>query len=514
MSIALDHETRNVRAGNPLTGKVVVEVVRGKVQGHEVRLDVVGREKISTGRAQQDEHEIVRISTVLSDLRGHRLARGKFEYPFSLELPEFLPSSMTSSIAGDGLDRHGCKVVYDVASTLGGLFCDKVFIVQAAPSPISGIPFLVEPKTQIIKAAGVLEKGSVTFGAYVYDSYVGKGEGLKMAIAAINNSTVELRVELKVVERIEWKGSTEKSTNHIKNTLVIKNNVSLPGLRTEKCTRKQVLHEGTVKDRSNRNADAILSSLQTGESVITLTIPKVARDTYLGERMSVSHYVKIKLMTKTRLVENVDTKIPIFIGTPRNEVPTVAQARLVPTIPRFQSEECPIATPIATPIPIPIPIPPDVDSPPSGASSVNNGSLQRRDIEDVGVLPPPTAPTLSNLLAELSNTSNAYDVISKNLNYPAWQHALFSYLSPSDFGSILSHVSSDGPRIASLMAANVMNFTCEHTVQGLRNTGSAYRLLLLEYVLPFCSDLPTNDYMIREELTDWEWSEAMAQFGA
>jgi len=63
MSIALDHETRNVRAGNPLTGKVVVEVVRGNVQGHEVRLDVVGRETISMGRAQQDEHEIVRIST-------------------------------------------------------------------------------------------------------------------------------------------------------------------------------------------------------------------------------------------------------------------------------------------------------------------------------------------------------------------------------------------------------------------------------------------------------------------
>jgi hypothetical protein len=321
-----------------MTGNVVLKV-KGKVPGHELRLDAFGKEKVAVKNGKQcnqDERTIVHMSAILQDLQGQQLRRGTHVYPFSFDLPVSLPSSMTSYRPGDR-DRHGCKIIYNLGANFGEKVCENFFSVTSAPMPNHGASFLMQPKTHSIKVAGLLNVGTVTFGAYVNKTRVGRGDEVKVSIAAVNNTKAEIRLEIKVVEIIAWTTRLDPLVSRIKNTLVELKNVQHPNLIIGKMTH----------DSYEMNHATIVSLLESGENSIAVPIPTTARDTYTGERINVSHYIKVKLMTQ-RFMDNAEAKIPISIGTSPGRVVEV-HAQSVTSNPPFHSGELPYATAVAVP---------------------------------------------------------------------------------------------------------------------------------------------------------------------
>lgn len=339
MSMSITLEDGSARAGHPLTGNVVLKV-KGNVPGQELRLDAVGKEKVAVKngkqKCHQDERIIVKMSSILQNLQGQQLRRGTHVYPFTFDMPASLPSSMTSYRHGDR-ERHGCKIKYQLGAKFGKKVCENSFSVTSAPIPNHGASFLLQPKTQNIKVAGLLNVGTFTFGAYVDKSRVGRGDEVKVSIAAVNNAKAEIRLEIKVVEIIVWTTRLDPVFSRTKNTLV-----------ELKYTEHLNLTIGKMTDDSYAmNHATIVSLLESGENSIAVPIPTTARDTYAGERINVSHYIKIKLRTQ-RFMDNAEAKIPISIGTSPGPVFEV-HAQSVSWNPPFHSGQLPYAT--AVPVP-------------------------------------------------------------------------------------------------------------------------------------------------------------------
>lgn len=505
ITIALDHESgqhshMGARAGHPMTGNVIVRVMRGVLPGGKLKLDAVGKETVSVRRGSdqvaREESIIIQMSRVLQDLRGHQVQRGTYVYPFYLDLPESLPSTMTLTRSGSE-ERHGCQITYNISATLGRLVCVQQFTLRSAPISNVPVPVFLEPKTQAIKAAGIRKVGSVTFGARLHNARVGRGNDIQLFFAAINSSTVEMRVVLKVIEKVAWDTKNDEYKYTSKRTIAHLQVMDHPTIQVGKSTRAQVRTD-SVSDVDEVNLVRILTALDSEDSVIALAIPKTALDTYKSQKCKVTHHLKVELITP-RLINNAKILIPICIGSPQ-EHSVEAHACADSVIPG--NEEIVFAD--AVPIPL------DSNNAPIASAPCEAIILGDSIVDHINNLPPPTVPSLSNLLAEMLTSENDYYIVTDKVRHSAWIYAVFSSLSPEDFGSIVAHVKSDvdQPRVASIIALHVTAFTCAHVVQGIRNSAPCNRSAMIESLMFHCSDLTSEQDLIRAELTASEWTVA------
>lgn len=509
ITIALDHESgqhtlMGARAGHPMTGNVIVRVMRGVLPGDKLKLVAVGKETVSVHRGNnkgaRNECMIFQMARVLQDLRGQKVQRGTYVYPFSVDLPEFLPSTLilTKSRCEE---KHGCQIIYNISATLGGLVYVQEFTILSAPISNVPVPVFLEPKTQAIKVAGIRKVGSVTFGARLHDAQVGRGNDILLFLAAINNTTVEMKVELKVIEMVAWDTKNEEYTYTSKRTIAHLQDIHHPTIQVGKSTRAQVRAD-SVSDVDDVNLIRILTALESDGSAIALAIPKTALDTYKSKKCKVTHHLEVELITP-RLIDNAKVLIPICIGSPR-EHSLEAYARAVSVIPG--DEEIVLTDAVLIPL--------DDNIAPAASAPCETTFLGDSIIDNINFLPPPTVPSLSNLLAEMLTSANDYNIIADKVRHTAWIHAVFSDLSPDDFGSIVAHVKSDEdqPRVASLIALNVTAFTCAHLVQATRNSAPWNRSAMIESLILHCSDLASEQDLIQMELTALEWTVARELF--
>jgi hypothetical protein len=204
----------------------------------------------------------------------------------------------------------------------------------------------------------------------------------------------------------------------------------------------------------------------------------MARDTYFGKLIRVSHYIKVKLLTPTML-DNINVKIPVTIGTPPEShvpedvgiEPSTGTPSATPSAPVAANEvlsgaveyenarELSIRSAAQLPtIDFPfveaVPIPADAIEAPmviqqayviGGAPvQVEHGTdeenYQSADLDNLIPLPPPTAPgtaTLEDVVEAMLTSVNDYQMISRRME--EWRH-VFATLTPSDFGNIIAHV--------------------------------------------------------------------------
>jgi Arrestin (or S-antigen), C-terminal domain/Arrestin (or S-antigen), N-terminal domain len=561
---------------------------------------------------------------MLKDTKGQKLRPGKYQFPFDFALPSSLPASV--KVSGSGRGGYNGRIYYHLRAQLGDLLVDRSFEVISAPLPSDIVPCLVEPTTHEVKAFGLLNKGFLSVGASVENSMVGRGQTLRVSLASRNDTSVDLtRVRVKLVELVEYRAFSEKAT--IKLDLEKLKDINLPGLHKSKVTKQQVREN--IRCGFDHNKRAVYRSLYqdmvSRHNRFEIVVPKDARDSYDGNLITISHYLKITFFTNDSTTDNPSTKIPIIIGNasrrerqatrarperlPNEPIATVisdddfsdtattvevgSRAEFAPMADAYLFDSYNGATPELRPLG-----PNDtifLDTPvfldPSAPSesmildhdmhrnySIDEDSTIESDIASfrlpvvsrsrlgdfpssphrpitTGYIPQmyntpagghgrrerlpsysydtesgittlsdspqrlgaayPEAPsrnansqwTFEGLLRELDGSIHDYEVVATKLRDPGYRE-LFAMLTPTEFRSVIGHVSmSHQVQVALLLAKQMVrnsSFTCAHCALALQKTSEFFRANMVESLLPYCNDLATNVRMIQQELNDWE----------
>jgi len=133
------------------------------------------------------------------------------------------------------------------------------------------------------------------------------------------------------------------------------------------------------------------------------------------------------------------------------------------------------------------------------------------DKEDVDiVLEPflpagPRTPSIQTLMTEMKESIQDYILVQDKLGMEEW-NSFFRSLSPEDYGKIIKQVDLDfdQPKVASAIANEHPNFTCDHVVAAIANCSDWNTASLVERLLPYTKDLATNKDKILCRLSDWD----------
>lgn len=273
LSIVLDNDTHV--AGTTLTGRIVMQVHR-KIAGQEIVLLVKGKEKTCIKRGKQTRYARrdffnARI-TIRDFVQRSKVKPGSYSFPFSIELPESLPSTFSY-----GRHPNACFIQYKCAASVGGATAHRYFSMSSSPMQDIRVPCFLEPKTQEISSMGFKSTGSITFGVGVDDTHVGKGQDLIFSVACRNDTVVDIEhVDVKVVELVTYRVDAGWSARR-KNVLVHITELDLPGLVTRRKSKEEVRLDKLAGPDALRqsNFPQIYEELSSGRNSIRIRIPQV-----------------------------------------------------------------------------------------------------------------------------------------------------------------------------------------------------------------------------------------------
>jgi hypothetical protein len=493
----------------------------------------------------------------LREAGTNKIKRGTYSLPFEFVVPA---SSPASTQYPDSKRNFDCRIQYSLLARMGTIRSSRIVDIASTPLPNETVPCLVQPTTYQLKSFGVLKKGSITVGASVADSHIGRGQTLKISIASRNDASVNIeRVRVKLMELIDYKAQEEGNVRKIELNML--NDIDLPCLikaRKSRSERRQS-GRGGFEDNIEATYQEIYEDLVSGQNEVDLQIPYSARDTYSGKLMTISHYLKVTFFT-TSLVENPSTKIPIRIGNPserRGSQPSVPSAPIATAVTEDHIHESRNANDEPE-IEVDIPMVnavlldrhnnnvPERASSPRGVSDAvvvgaaavfleanqddesNSESIKddsdesnsdesdyptgmHTDSDNLENLPPATnemqaTPSLIMLFQEMKDTTNGHEVVCAKMRSPEWLD-IFARLTSDEFGIILSKIKMDHQiRVAALLAKRVPTnrFTCAHCVAALRQTSEHFRSNMVEALLRYCCDLETEHSLIQDCLSEWE----------
>ena len=269
---------------------------------------------------RREERATVHTSTKLQgfETKNRKIAKGIYAEPFEILLPASLPSS-TQFPRTEGNKFRG-RIQYKLRAEIGELSFSKVFQVVSCRMNDDIVPYIVQPTTHEILQSKFLGKGSVSIAACVDNSHVGRGQNLNGSVSGKNYSSVDIeRISIKLVESIEYNVCFKGRTSVLKNVLVETKDVNLSGFSkyrnySSRTSKRQ------VNERIHSTHKEILRNLVSGgENQFELIVPNSARDTYDGNLIKISHYLKVAFQTKLS-VTDICTKIPIMIGSPRQKI--------------------------------------------------------------------------------------------------------------------------------------------------------------------------------------------------
>lgn len=266
-----------------------------KQGGGQLKLFASGTERTQTRHKQKvvtNERNLLQVVANLSDMTNQIVKPGNYSYPFSIDIDSSLPSTMSW-----GETKHGCRIQYKISAGMGKFTAERSFILASVPIPDAKVPCFIEPKSESIKSMGLLKvPGSVTFGASVNDTHVGRNNEIDVSIACINNTTIDIRsVEIKLVELITF--SSKETSFDQKLTLLEMKKVEMPGLMTAKTTRASVVtNEQSPEEVLMSTNHQIYEALTSAENFIRIGIPGVSYCSafiFSSSRAHVSHSFQI-----------------------------------------------------------------------------------------------------------------------------------------------------------------------------------------------------------------------------
>jgi len=493
----------------------------------------------TTTRYSYSDREIMHMNINLGNISDAIPEGARYRFPFQIELPSNIPSTMYN----EGVGRAYCQINYKIKAEL--LSGDKSlfgkhkvqveFNVMSKPLPIQPVPNLIQPITQHVNFLCCFNIGKITMGARVADTRIGRGEKVIIDFACQNESLVNIqRAEVSVKQEVDWKSGSRSNGDK----KVIAHNIFKQTSRWEKIDKAK-MKESKVKSRAptdtyrgeeQRILQLIHAAIHDGENRALLSIPTSAIQSYQGALIKVHHRLKIKVFTGGSCTDNPTIKMPIFIGTPSNYNRTQSDAQIEsPTIEVLPPPTAPTA--IVTPLTLGTPTTVSPSAPPSEwasavvatpvvigqSTAVVGGNIWEAEEgggdtnQQSNVIPMAAAeivPTLESLLKEIQYSVSAISTIQNRIDDDTWKMKVFYTLNPQDYAKVINSVpiEFDQPEVAALVGplVNACNFTHRYIIAALGAVADWLRTPLLTKVLPLCTDLNENGDRIKAELTDWE----------
>jgi hypothetical protein len=506
-------------AGSKLTGTVYATTTGDEKKSDSDRLQVflIGKEDVcvryttthsngNNGTTTQTHYayakrDIVRVSIPLIGV-GTSVNPGNHAYPFEVQLPDHIPTSMMHT--GDG--GH-CNIVYKIKVEVSGKWrnhnIETPIVVLARPPDSSPVPNFVEPTTQAITMCCCIPRGNITFGASIDDTRVGRGEVMSVNFGCKNEASTEIEyVEAYINEKIGW--SAHGHSSKTKHKIVERRFNETDDMQKRSKEQMRQLKEDLDSEIRSRGLKdelyrEILAAVQEGNNKATIEIPFTANHTYMGSCMSVSHTLTIKVKTAS-MSSNPERKMPIQIVTEVSAANGMTGDYAAPSAPLPEGWNSSNTT----------------VSPLQGgmtANTVFGGGVTSGD-NDIDVtydpmmenLGGPVTPSLQALLKEVEMSISAKSTIEGRIADPSWKNAVFAQLQPNDLVMIVKKVTMefDQTDVAVLIAPAVSNFTCAYIVALVRSVSDWMRTQFVQKLLQFCTDLQTNSGLILAELSDWE----------
>ncbi|KAL7541898.1 hypothetical protein ACHAWF_007050, partial [Thalassiosira exigua] len=497
------------------------------------------RKSRTVTRYSYAERDILRMDVNLGDVNGPLSEGARYRFPFSLQLPVDLPSSMSC----EGQGGH-CGVGYKIKAELrgnGGMFgrhkVEQAFTVRSAPLPMQPVPNLVPPLTEEVKFCCCFSVGKIVMGARVVNTRIGQGETAIIDFACKNQSLRQIeRAEVTVKEEVRW--SAQGRYNY--SSRVIANQTFRPTERWDKMDKGAMKEQKersrniteTLREEERKLLQTIHDAIHDGRHRALLNISPSSLQTYQGLLIQVTHRLKIKVYTGGSCTDNPTIKLQLYLGTPSSLLSSVEQQPGHPssvspdgmTIPTATG--VPMPSPSAPPLSSPVPAMVTPSAPPAewvgavtatpvmvgqSAAVVGGNAIWEAEEEGGGTVPIAVAeivPTLPNLLKEIEFAVSPLASVQKRLEEDAWKLAVFYPMTPKQYASVVKAVAIefDQPDMAALVApvVNACNFTHPYVIAALRVVADWIRTPLLSKVLPLCKDLDVNASKIKEELSDWE----------
>jgi hypothetical protein len=312
-----------VRAQSWLKGRVVLDIRERMQIGDGLSIELIGKETSDIPPSILDgcltwpwqtlnEHIVFHEYRVIHEFGKTFLGPGMYVYVFSFYLPGNLPPSMNY----EEPDRcMGCSVNYVLKARVGEYFkAERDLQVVGATLTRKAYPHMLQPTCFPLSSWWLIDYGYLVLGARMENSHVGKGTTLDVSLTSRNKSRVDIeRVEVQVVEHIEWKTNKAHQPNQRRCIAVVDEpNVVLPGLVEE--MEDSIYHLGGHEQAS---VDGLMYAQMHGDltakrNLLRLPIPSSVRDSYSGKLVKVSHYLKVTPVTKGG-PNNPVVKIPIKI---------------------------------------------------------------------------------------------------------------------------------------------------------------------------------------------------------
>ena len=562
LSIVLDPPTTRdgaYVAGSPLSGSVYVRSAarvdavicvdaylsgeeRSRVRYTETRhhTDSQGRRRTRrVAHYRRAERRIVHVPIHLGDVSAGIRAGAAYRFPFQVRLPADLPGSMYVGENGANLGGGHAEIAYRVAAELrgGGWFgrhrTEQPIRVGSAPLPAHPVPHLVAPIPKDVKYCCCFHAGTVTMGARVENTRVGRGERVAVDFACKNQSLRGIdRVEVTVEEQARFSaGGKHNRASRVIATATVR--------ETEHWARisKREMKELKAKSRSHTDSEdsllgrprsmlqVIHEALYDSEHRTFVSIDPSSLESFQGLLLQVSHFLTIKVVTSGCCTRNPSIEVPMYLGTlatsssqSGQQSPTLAEPIVaVPSAPPLQPMPMPVpsappaewASAVATPVKVV-----GESAAVVGGAAIwesegdadDSASPDAQHGEDVPVTVAEVVPSLHNLLTEIAYAVSPLSAVEKRLDDDEWRRRVFAPLTPSDYAAVITAagVEFDHPEMAALVAPSVRSYTHEYVVAALRAVADWLRTPLLSKALPLCSDLRENAAKIRAELTDWE----------
>lgn len=332
ISVGIRTNQSSYNAGDTIYGRVYLSVSKESVCAEELRLRLVGEEQVTVHHQTshdveheehgQNRHETRRTEDhyerskscffdlvyPLHTCEGGQLTRGQYEYPFSINLPENLTSSMNVR-KGESYCGINYRVVVLVVQEGSSLFRSNIqanqnIDISSVGSPLDDTSIQLPVEVFPITNCCCFEKGTMVLEASVDKTIVAPRSTVNVAYRAINNSTLDVNsINVKISQITTW---CSNGHSEALETILDERNVDgtdYPALR--KLATKPRRYFGAAE------AEALI--LNKEWDTTQLHLPSDSLDSYHGRLLEVKHVLSVQLISNGCCTLDPDSSTSIHI---------------------------------------------------------------------------------------------------------------------------------------------------------------------------------------------------------
>ena len=225
-------------------------------------------------------HSILDLSASVARFTEGNIRQGNYEFPFAIQLPHDLPTSVVTSHYGiryaleARIDFPGVNTI-DVTNTI------KLKVVHAIPKPPT-IPYIGGPSMHSMQVC-CWSSGQIILGVMIDKASVVPGNEINIYILLKNASPTPIEgVSITILEIVHWKAQQRR--DHGKRVLFTSRIPvnAIPGAQVNSEIPEAALHQGSA-----------VESLFRIQNEIVWEVPKKITPDYKGTLLTVSHVISV-----------------------------------------------------------------------------------------------------------------------------------------------------------------------------------------------------------------------------